>query len=316
MPTSTATPIIDVSGDFRSIQAAVADLSALSGLESGTLLFDVASSIDGPLLAIDGENGSVNLSISGGRLLGEARLGPEVRVLDAEDALGLDDGVVHTLGLTVDGMGTHVHVDGYEAFSTTLGAWFSQIRVCRIVMDPDGIMDVTRLVVWDAPLTPHAVVARSAAVRPFVEFAAAALSARDARRCGELSAGAVRARFRTRGQGQGGVIVAARGSLGVLRLSVESGDLVYCVRIESDVVAQVRAPGRWDDGEWHDICLVSGRGSIDLYVDGYQVVHSPGTAFFSDLGSVDQVLAGMDLDGSRLFGEAQTAMIYGLEPVL
>lgn len=302
--------VINASGGHDSIRAALADLAAVARHSAGTMLLDVTSTIDGTFLSLQGDRGTISLAISGGRLLGHCQVGDEARTLDAEDALGLDDGVPHSIALSSDDSGMHVYVDGYETFSTTLPAWFSQIGLTSITIDPDDVMHVSRVVIWDAPLSPKAVVARSIPVKPFVEFAASALSERDAKRCGLLAEGAIRARFRTRGEGQGGVIVAAQGSTGTLALAVESGDLTYSVIQGETAIAEMRAPGHWDDGDWHDVVLVSGRGALDLYVDGFQVSHVAGTAFFSDLGAINSVVVGMNLHGSRLFGEAQTAMIY------
>ena len=104
---------------------------------------DVAARADATLIAFTGTNGRITLSLRAGRLDGEQVLGaaglpedsPEAgdeggtqrRVLDAEDALGLDDGRPHTIALTVNEAGTHLYADGYECFSTTLPAFLTQI---------------------------------------------------------------------------------------------------------------------------------------------------------------------------------------------
>ena len=82
------------------------------------------------------------------------------------------------------------------------------------------------------------------------------------------------------------------------------------MEVDDEPIAHVRAPGKWDDGNWHDLVAISGRGAIDLYVDGFLVAHEPGEAFFADLGKVERVTVGKDLEGARLFGEAQTASIF------
>ena len=40
------------------------------------------------------------------------------------------------------------------------------------------------------------------------------------------------------------------------------------------------------------------------------MAHEPGEAFFADLGTVEKVTVGKDLEGARLFGETQTASIF------
>ncbi len=305
------------------------DVAALAACERGTILLDVSVRADVTLMELTGSNGRITLSLRGGRLYGEQVLGsdgsPEIgteeqdgverRLLDAEDALGLDDGRPHTIALTVNETGTHLYADGYECFSTTLTAFLVQIGLTGVRIDPDGIAAVTRLAAWAEPLSDRAVMAQSLAVTPMVQFAASELSARDARRVGALAAGAIRALFRTRGRGQAGRVIAASGQGGTLHLDIDAGGLTYRVlpgadSPETEPLVEVRAPGHWDDGAWHDVVVTSARGAVEIHVDGYQVAHAPGSAFLADIAPVARVVVGADLNGKRLFGEVQTAMIY------
>ena len=303
------------------------DLAALAACERGTILLDVAARADATLVELTGTNGRITLSLRGGRLDGEQVLGsdgsPETgeqggverRLLDAEDALGLDDGRPHTIAVSVNETGTHLYADGYECFSTTLTAFLAQIGLTGVRIDPDGIVEVTRMAAWAEPLSDRAVMAQSLAVTPMVQFAASELSARDARRVGSLASGAIRALFRTRGRGQAGTVIAAHGQGGTLHLDIDAGGLTYRVlpgadSPETEPLIEVRAPGHWDDGTWHDVVVTSARGAVEIHVDGYQVAHAPGSAFLADIAPVTRVVVGADLDGKRLFGEAQTAMVY------
>ena len=303
------------------------DLAALAACERGTILLDVAARADATLVELTGTNGRITLSLRGGRLDGEQVLGsdgsPETgeqggverRLLDAEDALGLDDGRPHTIAVSVNETGTHLYADGYECFSTTLTAFLAQIGLSDVRIDPDGIAAVTRLAAWDEPLSDRAVMAQSLPATPLVQFAASELSARDARRTGALATGSIRALLRTRGRGQAGTIIAASGQGGTLHLDIDAGGLSYRVlpsedSPETEPLIEVRAPGHWDDGTWHDVVVTSGRGAVEIHVDGYQVALVPGGAFLADIAPVTRVVVGADLDGRRLFGEAQTAMIY------
>lgn len=308
-PTSRPLPMLDLDGPAATINASI-DVEALSHLDSGSLLIDLTCSIDGTVFTAVGESGQIEVKVTGGRLFGIVSTDNQSRILDAEDALGVDDSVLHSIGLTCDNTGTHLFLDGYESFSSTLVAWFSHIKLTEFRVDPDEIVDIRHLTIWDSPLSRKAILARSTSVTPFIQFSAAALSPRDAARCSNLRDGAIRARFRTRGSGQGGTIIAAHGNSGTLKLSIHNGDLEYSVVRDGQMIASSRACGQWDDGDWHDVAAVSGRGAIDLYADGYQVCHDPGTAFFEDIAPVDRVVVGSDLDGTRLFGEAQTAMVY------
>ena len=305
------------------------DLAALAACERGTILLDVSARADATLMALTGTNGRIALELRGGRLYGEQVLGPdgspaagpqagdgvERRILDAEDALGLDDGRPHTIALSVNETGTHLYADGYECFSTTLTAFLAQIGLTGVSIVPEGIVEVTRLAAWAEPLSDRAVMAQSLAATPMVQFAASELSARDSRRTGALTTGAIRALFRTRGRGQAGTVIAACGKGGTLHLEIDAGGLSYRVlpgadSSETEPLIEVRAPGHWDDGTWHDVVVTSARGAVEIHVDGYQVAHAPGSAFLADIAPVARVVVGADLDGKRLFGEAQTAMIY------
>ena len=317
------------SGASSPLSVSERDVAALAACERGTILLDVSVRADVTLMELTGSNGRITLSLRGGRLYGEQVLGsdgsPEIgteeqdgverRLLDAEDALGLDDGRPHTIALTVNETGTHLYADGYECFSTTLTAFLVQIGLTGVEVDPDGIAAVTRLAAWAEPLSDRAVMAQSLAVTPMVQFAASELSARDARRVGALATGAVRALFRTRGRGQAGRVIAASGQGGTLHLDIDAGGLTYRVlpgadSPETEPLVEVRAPGHWDDGAWHDVVVTSARGAVEIHVDGYQVAHAPGSAFLADIAPVARVVVGADLNGKRLFGEVQTAMIY------
>mgnify|MGYP002743896926 FL=1 len=317
------------SGASSPLSVSERDVAALAACERGTILLDVSVRADVTLMELTGSNGRITLSLRGGRLYGEQVLGsdgsPEIgteeqdgverRLLDAEDALGLDDGRPHTIALTVNETGTHLYADGYECFSTTLTAFLVQIGLTGVEVDPDGIAAVTRLAAWAEPLSDRAVMAQSLAVTPMVQFAASELSARDARRVGALATGAIRALFRTRGRGQAGRVIAASGQGGTLHLDIDAGGLTYRVlpgadSPETEPLVEVRAPGHWDDGAWHDVVVTSARGAVEIHVDGYQVAHAPGSAFLADIAPVARVVVGADLNGKRLFGEVQTAMIY------
>ena len=301
------------------------DLAALAACERGTILLDVSARADATLMTLTGTNGRIALELRGGRLYGEQVLGAdgspaagdgvERRILDAEDALGLDDGRPHTIALSVNETGTHLYADGYECFSTTLTAFLAQIGLTGVSIVPEGIVEVTRLAAWAEPLSDRAVMAQSLAATPMVQFAASELSARDSRRTGALTTGAIRALFRTRGRGQAGTVIAACGKGGTLHLEIDAGGLSYRVlpgadSSETEPLIEVRAPGHWDDGTWHDVVVTSARGAVEIHVDGYQVALVPGGVFLADIAPVTRVVVGADLDGRRLFGEAQTAMIY------
>ncbi|MGD4270333.1 hypothetical protein QT684_22445, partial [Xanthomonas citri pv. citri] len=91
-----------------------------------------------------GKNGRLSVDVDADRLLGRIDLNGETRSLDAEDALGMADGTIHSVGLTADETGTHLFADGYETFSATLRAWCQDLRATNIVINPSGVLDVQR----------------------------------------------------------------------------------------------------------------------------------------------------------------------------
>lgn len=280
----------------------------------GCLVIQFRSTIDGELFNIQGENGSLTAHITGGRLDGYHQVGSSLRHIDAEDTLGLDDGEVHTLAFNYDDSGLHVHVDGYEAFTCTPIGWLKEMAATTINLDPEQLMEIERIRLYTAALPASSLPALAPSATPFLEFAAAELSQRDTARASTLRVGSLRARFRARGRGQGGTIIAAGSETGSCALTLEDGNLAFRVYesagSQDSCIAAVEAPGHWDDGDWHDAVLTSGRGALILYVDGYQVALAPGAAFFADIAPLNRVTVGMNLENSRLFGEAQTAAIY------
>lgn len=306
MSDPTAAPSLDVSG--AAVGEALASFTPPPTAE-GSVLLDVSTERDGVLLRLQGERGTIELSVHGGALL--ARLqgsGPE-RTLDAEDCLGLDDGARHTVILTVDESGTHLLVDGYEGFSSTSDLWLADLGPTVVEADPDSVMSVSRVAWWTTPLDARQGLTQTPRAEPFLSFAAPSLDARDTDRCSALAEGSIRARFRTRGRGQQGVVVAARGHRGTLRLAVRDGDLVVTAEVGARTLV-LPARGRWDDGTWHDVVLTAARGALTVHVDGWQVARTASTIFLAALAPLDTFLVGSDLDGTRLFGDVEWAHVH------
>ncbi|APT83930.1 hypothetical protein CAQU_01300 [Corynebacterium aquilae DSM 44791] len=276
---------------------------------SGTLVISFRATADAEVLRLVGPQGELVLTIASGRLDGVVRARQHTRRLDAEDAIGLDDGALHTVAVTstVDGM--HVFIEGYEIFSTSLSVWTQQLLAESLTIDPQGILDCGVLRVFAEPLSWQGHVAQAAKPQPAVTFAAATLSDRDVRRLDGTAEGSVWARVRARGRGQAGTVFAARGSLGWWAVNLTDRGFVVG-SFDGHTHSEVVAGGSFDDGGWHDLVVTSGRGALTVYVDGYQRALSPGEFFFADLGSLNQVCVGQDLEGARLFGEATAAAIF------
>lgn len=153
--------------------------------------------------------------------------------------------------------------------------------------------------------------AKSVAPEPLIEFAASHLSDYDATQVGQLRSGSIFLRYRVRGPGQHGTLLAAAaGGQEKLNIALTERGVEYRVLGKGNVWRRFVAEGRWDQGHWHDVVLRVGHGAVQIYVDGYMEAHLPGQAFFGSIESCDEVVIGQDIYGSRLFGEVRNAAIY------
>ena len=267
---------------------------------------------DGNLLTLASENSAekLQLAISQGHLVLAVSNADVSRTLDAEDADRLADGQTHYVAVVRKTTGTQLYLDGYEVFSSTstlkLPSGPGLIEEAGALGSPT----VRGVEYFERALTSEEILAKAKSPSPFVEFAAARLSARDAKRIRTIKEGSLRARFRVRGIHQGGTIFNARSTNSDLTLAIQEGNITYRVIENGEEAINLKAFGHWDDGNWHEVVLTSGYGQTLIYVDGYQVARAPGVCFLADLGEVTGASVGMDLDGLRLFGEAHVAMIF------
>ena len=118
---------IDLTGSALMPARKGMDVQRIDG-EDGSLLVEFSATSSGCLFELVGKNGRLSVDVDADRLLGRIDLNGETRSLDAEDALGMADGTIHSVGLTADETGTHLFADGYETFSATLRAWCQDLR--------------------------------------------------------------------------------------------------------------------------------------------------------------------------------------------
>ncbi|MBG9228520.1 sialidase family protein [Corynebacterium diphtheriae] len=267
---------------------------------TGALTITFATTCDGPLAHIPQQ---LDLTIVHGHIQGTTAH----RRIDAEDPDGLDDGLPHHLCLSVDTTGTHLFIDGYEAFSTTQTEWFD---TSELTLNPHGTLTIIDHQILNHAPTPRQARNLAPAAEPLVWFAGSHLSAHDTQRISHLTHGSLRLLMKTRGIGQGGVAFQAHTTDGDLTLEIIDGTLIFSVRCHDEDYVRITAPGRWDDGHIYDVVIVCGRGATDIYVDGQQLIHSPGAAFFNDLSGELSVHISTSASGVRLFGEVQSGMIY------
>lgn len=134
---------IDLTGSALMPARKGMDVQRIDG-EDGSLLVEFSATSSGCLFELVGKNGRLSVDVDEDRLLGRIDLNGESRSLDAEDALGMADGTIHSVGLTADETGTHLFADGYETFSATLRVWCQDLGATNIVINPSGVLDVRR----------------------------------------------------------------------------------------------------------------------------------------------------------------------------
>lgn len=256
---------------------------------SCTILLDFRARADTVLV----DAPSLTLALRHGALLLTA---PGVE-LDMEDTAPLADGTWHSLAVITGDNGTRIFVDGYQCFSATAD------------VSPGGAVEagpaVRGLEVVEGELGEREILARAVTPVPLIEFAAAELDPYDVAEVAELTTGTIFLRFRVRGPGQHGTVLAASGD-GEERLAVtiDAAGLHYRVLTRRGVWREFSLPGRFDDGEWIDLGITVGTGAVDLFHSGYLNAHLPGRAFFADTAGLDRIVVG------RLWGEVRDAAIY------
>lgn len=295
----------------------------------GSLTLDVRTRLDGRLARIAGRDGALELRLADGALAYEVRTsGDDGRwaLLEAEDVRPLTDGGWHSVAVVVDARGTRLFVDGYQVFAGTVDVFLAGLGDDVTVTVGDARIQTRTIRLTGDVLDATTLLADAVAPRPLVEFAAATLAPHDTARVAELAQGSVAVRFRVRGPGQGGTLLAAAVHAAVhadgpdtgtgrerLRLEVTDAGLRYVVRAAGSAAERdYLAPGSWADGAWHDVVLTAARGAVEVYVDGYQMLHAPGQSFFADAGRIETVTIGQDTRGVRLWGEVSRGGIYDL----
>lgn len=207
----------------------------------------------------------------------------------------------HTVGVHTStahkGEYTRVFLDGYEVWSALAPldgapqAAFGELKA----VDVPGELSPDELAVFVRDLTAPPV--------PKVAFASMRLSDDDARALGSLPELVIHARFRVRGPGQYGSIIAA-GNAGhttlQARIAGERGIELTCGNTAAF------AAGNWSDGRWHHLALALTGGAIQIWVDGWLEEHLPGS-----LPRFSQFTIGQDLTGHRLMGEVGEGGIHG-----
>ncbi len=232
--------------------------------------------------------------------------------LDMEDTASVTDGTWHSLAITATSAGSKIFLDGYQCFSTTADlSPAASGPEATLELTPGAGIDIRSFTEHDAVLSPAEILALSPAPTPLIEFAAAHLSDYDVAELSELTAGTIFARYRVRGPGQHGTILAAGGGgIEQLNLSVTEEGIEYKVLGRRGEWRTFTAHGHWDQGHWHDVVVRVGHGAVQIYVDGYLEAHLPGQAFFAAVDSLDEVVIGQDTSGSRLFGEVRNAALF------
>lgn len=203
---------------------------------------------------------------------------------------------MHTIGVIAQPT-TRIFLDGYEVWSATAplrGTPTARQGELHTVSVPGGLgPDEVATFVRDLTSPPT----------PLVSFASMRLSDDDARAMGALPELVIHAKFRVRGPGQYGTILAA-GLEGATVLTAYI-DGTRGITLTSETTTAF-SEGNWSDGRWHHLALAFTGGAIQIWIDGWLHAHVPGSA-----PRFDNVAIGQDLAGHRLMGEVGEGGIYG-----
>lgn len=281
--------------------------------EGVSWVFQFRARIDGALIRLHScEDIGWELFIRAGALFLEGSTKSMSFALDMEDTASLTDATWHTLAITATSCGSKIYLDGYQCFSTT--ADLSPAgggKDAKLLVEPGAGLEIRDFSAHDSLLSAPEILALSPAPTPLIEFAASHLSDYDVAELSELTSGTIFARYRVRGPGQHGTILAAGGGGSEkLNLSVTEQGIEYKVLGRRGQWRTFVAHGHWDQGRWHDVVIRVGHGAVQIYVDGYLEAHLPGQVFFAGVEGLDEVVIGQDTAGSRLFGEVRNAAIY------
>ena len=269
--------------------------------------------IDGALIELRSADATGwNLFIRSSALFLEGSTTSMTFALDMEDTASVTDGTWHSLAITATSAGSKIFLDGYQCFSTCADlSPAGSGPDATLELTPGAGIEIRSFATHDSVLSAEEILAISPAPTPLIEFAAAHLSDYDVAELSELTAGTIFARYRVRGPGQHGTILAAGGGgTEQLNLSVTEEGIEYKVLGRRGEWRTFTAHGHWDQGHWHDVVVRVGHGAVQIYVDGYLEAHLPGQAFFAAVDSLDEVVIGQDTSGSRLFGEVRNAALY------
>jgi sialidase-1 len=277
----------------------------------GTIVFDVRTRVDGTIFEAKGGKATISLKLQDDHLVYESHAARQDATLDLEDVSPLEDGTWHSVAVTVQKDGTRIFVDGYHEFCGTTPVFFSDFEGKGELSVGREAIEVRKFEVIPKILSSAQLIACAAKPEPLIQFAANHLSDYDVKQVSELAKGTIFVRFRVRGQGQGGVMLAASGNgIEQLRLSVQADGIHYETLGKYGEWRTFFAQGSWADGGWHDVAVRVGLGAVELYVDGFRELHAPGQTFFSDVSGADTIMIGQDTGGIRMLGEASVAQIY------
>ena len=246
--------------------------------------------IDGSLLRLRRPEGiDWDLFIRAGALFLEGTTSSMSLALDMEDTAYLTDGTWHSLAITATAAGSKIFLDGYQCFSTCADLSPAGSGPDAVLaLTPGAGIEIRSFAEHDTLLSAEEILALSPAPTPLIEFAAAHLSDYDVTELSELTSGTVFARYRVRGHGQHGTILAAGGAgREQLNLSVTKEGIEYRVLGRRGQWRTFTAHGHWDQGHWHDVVVRIGHGAVQIYVDGYLEAHLPGQVFFAGVGGLD-----------------------------
>ncbi|MGN7356920.1 exo-alpha-sialidase [Paenibacillus sp. SAF-054] len=132
-----------------------------------------------------------------------------------------------------------------------------------------------------------------------------------------LSQGSVAVKFKTTSTAQAKTFLSASDTSDPssnISFTMNNGTVYFENRENNAYATRISAAGTYNDGNWHTAVLNVSSTGTKIYVDGYEKVSSPSTAFFTNVTNLKGMWVGKNVDngGSQWFykGELDFVKLY------
>lgn len=323
-------------------------LTDAANFQQGTIFFNVKTLTNTPLVQVTGKHASISIAIERHHLVYRCTSATQNATIECEDIHNLTDDQWHSLAVSVDQYGTRIYIDGYQECCATATTFIADCdadynadcdtqheadcdtqheanydagythghsadsnTICTIQLADSAFATLDAISVTNQACTDETIKAKSLEPAPTIEFAAQHLSQHDTQLLRNMRSGSLYISFRVRGRGQAGTIFAIGGERqDYMSLSIDAHGITFAHTWSNQEHMSITAEGSWDEGNWHDLVLTAAQGALEMYIDGYRVIHEPGQVFFAQLPDFTTVSLGQNCTGVRLLGEARYGAIF------